>query len=188
MKERDEIEKLLQNKNTELDVFTPSASHQLRFLEKLKHQNTIDEPVFKNKRSYQPLLAIAASITLLICLGFSMYNLKISSKETLASVSPEMKNTQDFFTVAIDSYIEEINNKASAENKKMIMDTMQQLEKLEISYNGLEKNLVESSYDKRVISAMISNFQKRAALLENVLKKIDAINNIKTTGNGNSVL
>ena len=154
----------------------------------MKHQNTIEEPVVKNKRNYQPLLAIAASITLIVCLGFSIYNLKVTDKETLASISPEMENTQDFFTVAIDSYLEEINSKASAENKKMIMDTMQQLEKLEISYNGLEKNLVESSYDKRVISAMISNFQKRAALLENVLKKIDAINNIKTTGNGNNIL
>ena len=45
---------------------------------------------------------------------------------------------------------------------------------LETQYENLKNDLLESGQDKRVIYAMIDNFQNRIDLLEQVLEHIEA--------------
>jgi len=90
--------------------------------------------------------------------------------------------------MAIQQQLEEINKNATSENVQLINDALEQLEKLENNYEILKKDLVQSNNDKRVISAMINNFQKRASLLEDVLKKMDTINTLKGSNNENNIL
>ena len=52
---------------------------------------------------------------------------------------------------------------------------MKQIETLENKYEQLKEDLSESGDDSRVIYAMISNFQNRIDLLQNVLQKIEEI-------------
>jgi septum formation inhibitor-activating ATPase MinD len=58
-------------------------------------------------------------------------------------------------------------------------DALKQVAILENKYVGLKKDLVQSGNDKRVIYAMISNFQNRINLLQQVIKKIEEIKNLK---------
>lgn len=55
------------------------------------------------------------------------------------------------------------------------------MELLEKNYENLKIDLKESGNDKRVIYAMISNFQSRIDLLENVLKTIENLKTLKPT-------
>ena len=61
------------------------------------------------------------------------------------------------------------------ENQAMVMDAIKQLEILEKNYDSLKKDLSESGEDKRVIYAMIDNFQNRIDLLQHVVEQMDAI-------------
>ncbi|MFD2562425.1 hypothetical protein [Aquimarina rubra] len=187
MKTEDEIEKLFERMENQLDVFEPSADHKARFLEKLQEQNKV-VTLHPKKRNWIRPLAIAASIAILVGLVSVAPIFNAKEKADLASVSPQMEETQNFFTVAIKTQLEEINKNASAETTELVADAMIQLEKLESSYEILKKDLVESGNDKRVISAMIKNFQKRASLLEKVLEKINNVNELKLSENETNIL
>ncbi len=187
MKTEDEIEKLFERMENQLDIYEPSADHKVRFLEKLQEQNKV-VALAPKKRNWTRSLAIAASITLLIGMISIASLSNTNEKADLASVSPQMEDTQNFFTVAIKTQLEEIDKKSSAETAQLVVDAMKQLEKLESSYEILKKDLVKSSNDKRVISAMVKNFQKRALLLEEVLEKIKNIKTLKILENETNIL
>ena len=57
---------------------------------------------------------------------------------------------------------------------------MIQLNKLEINYKKLEQDLLNGGNSKLILSAMITNFQTRIDLLQEVMDKIE---NIKTFKN-----
>ncbi|WP_378173736.1 DUF4179 domain-containing protein [Aquimarina sp. SS2-1] len=187
MKTEDEIEKLFERMENQLDILEPSADHKVRFLEKLQEQNKV-VTLPTTKRNWIKPLAIAASIAVLIGMISITPVFNTDDSADLASVSSQMEDTQNFFTVAIKTQLEEINKNSSAETIELVTDAMKQLEKLESSYEILKKDLVESNNDKRVISAMIKNFQKRASLLENVLDKINNINKLKLSENETNIL
>ncbi len=186
MKE-DKIEKLFVNMKDQLDAYEPSMDHKVRFLEKLQQQNKVVQLQPIKRNWYRPL-AIAASIAILIGIASISFIINPTEKADLASVSPQMQETQGFFTTAIQVQLEEIDKISSKETKALVADAMKQLEKLESDYEILKKDLVLSGNDKRVISAMIKNFQQRANLLEEVLQKINNINEFKLSENENSIL
>ncbi|WP_109437674.1 hypothetical protein [Aquimarina sp. AU119] len=183
----DNIEKLFERMEDQLDIYEPSANHKARFLEKLQGQGKV-VPLKPKKRNWYTPIAIAASVAILF--GIVTMTSKIDTKEEvdLASVSPQMEETQSFFTSAIQVQLEEINKISSPETKKLVTDAILQLEKLESDYETLKKDLFHSGNDKRVISAMIQNFQQRANLLEDVLQKINDIKEFKLSENENSIL
>ncbi|WP_438712179.1 hypothetical protein ACSTS3_07110 [Aquimarina muelleri] len=182
-----EVEKLFEGIKDQLDIHEPSINHQIKFLEKLKQQNKVVQLHPKKTSWYKPL-KIAASIAIVFGITIMAFIANPKEEIDLAYVSPQMKETQSFFTSAIQIQLEEINEVSSKETKGLVLDAMNQLEKLEADYSFLKKDLFQSGNDKRVISAMIKNFQKRAHLLEAVLQKINDINDIKKSNNENSIL
>ena len=59
------------------------------------------------------------------------------------------------------------------ENKIIIEDAFVQLNILEKNYQKLTLELKESNEDKRVIYAMIANFQKRLEILQNLVDQLE---------------
>lgn len=163
----DSIENLFETYKNQFNTEEPSSDHQIQFLNKLNKNNS-------QKKSYiWKFSAIAASLLLVISLGFLMVT---SKKQTeLADVSPKMKKTQTFFNSIIQKELSEISKKNSPINKKIINDANVQLKVLEKNYKQLENDLLKSNNDKRVIHAMIDNFQKRVTLLQQTLIKIESV-------------
>lgn len=167
----DNINELFKNLDGEFDIELPEAGHAQRFLDKLE-SNKLHDLNKKSKRSFlRPLLAIAAS--LLLCFGLFIFMQNRTEVNDLASVSPELSQTQDFFVAAINSELKKIKDQKSPDNEILVSDALKQMELLEKSYERLKIDLKESGNDKRVIYAMISNFQSRIEILENVLKAIE---------------
>ncbi|WP_108868396.1 hypothetical protein [Aquimarina aquimarini] len=183
----DEIEKLFERLEGQLDIHEPSGNHKVHFLEKLQQQNKVVQLQPKKINWYKPLM-IAASIIVLFGLATISFIPDQKEEIDLANVSPKMQETQSFFTSAIQLQLEEIDKISSQETKELVLDAMKQLEKMETDYETLKKDLFHSGNDKRVISAMINNFRKRANLLDEVLQKINDINEFKLSKNENSIL
>ncbi len=184
----DNIEKLFERMKGKMDIQEPSLDHKAKFLEKLQRQNGV-VPISSRKRRWPKIMAIAASVAILLGIATTAKILNTESETAeLASISPQMEETQSFFTSAIQSQLEEIDKVSSHETDVLVNDALELLKKLESDYENLKKDLVRSGNDKRVISAMIKNFQKRANLLEEVLQKINEINELKLSQNESSIL
>ena len=180
---KDNLNTLFKNLEKDFDVEMPNLGHEQRFLNKLNPENTAIET--KPGRSlWRPFVGIAASIALLISL-FIVFQ-QDSTTNDLASISPEMANTQSFFTNAIAEELDKLEAETSPEVQILVKDAMIQMNILENDYEKLKQNLSESGEDKRVIYAMISNFQNRIELLQNVLQQIEDVKQLKNNTYENS--
>ena len=176
MKE-DNIGKLFKNRQSDFDVELPESGHEQRFLDKLKSKSNLVSDKKRKSFSYRSVIAIAASLLLFFGLFIFLQNKPVENG--LASVSPQLSQTQDFFTAAITSELNKIRDQRTPENEILVSDALKQLELLEKNYERLKTDLKESGKDKRVIYAMISNFQSRIDILENVLKTIADLKQFK---------
>lgn len=179
--EQDNIDKLFKRLEADFDHEVPSTNHELRFLEKLEASKT----VFYKKPVYRIAMGIAASILLMI----SVFTITQTTPESrdLASVSPELAQTQNFFTLTINEELKKLNQAKTPETEALIQDALKQMEILETDYESLKTDLIESGDDKRVIYAMISNFQNRIDILKTVLEQIESIKLLKNNSNENSI-
>ncbi|MCB0446652.1 MAG: hypothetical protein KDD03_03910 [Gelidibacter sp.] len=175
---KDNLEQLFESLKNEFDVEIPNLGHQDRFLSKLNDNHSkVAHVSTKHLKLWKPLTAVAAM--LLVCFSlFTVINAQPEIKD-LASVSPELSKTQDFFTSTIESELNKLNQERSPETKALIDDAMKQMKILEDDYEKLKKDLTESGDDKRVIYAMISNFQNRINVLQTVLEHIEDIKKLK---------
>ena len=172
------------NLEGQFDLETPSSGHQQRFLEKLNNQNKVPQYNKKVVKLWRPMVGIAASLALIISVLIGVQN--SSNTKELASISPEMASTQEFFTSAIANELEKLNSEENPEYQDLIVDTMFQIKILEEDYELLKTDLTESGDDDRVIYAMIANFQSRIDLLQNVVEQIDNLKQDKLEDNENS--
>lgn len=184
---KDNIDALFENLENEFDIHTPESGHQNRFLEKLKQQQTIAETSAQKTNYWKPFLAVAASIVLCFSI-FTFLQQQEPEIKDLASVSPELSRTQDFFTLAIQNELATLEAERSPETEELINDALRQLHVLETDYEKLKKDLTTSGDDKRVVYAMISNFQNRIDVLEHVLKNIEEVKEFNQNASSQNTL
>ena len=103
----------------------------------------------------------------------------------MAKISPEVSNSQVYFASLIEDRVKLLENESSPEAQKIISDTMIQLKKLETNYKQLETDLINGGNDKLILSAMITNFQTRIDLLQDVINQIETIKNLKNYNDEN---
>ena len=183
---KDHINDLFDDLQDEFNIETPQRNHEQRFLEKLKATDLVSTEVNKRFRfNWKPYLAVAAVIA--ICFG--VFTAIPNQPETLdlASVSLEMSETQDFFTVTIENELKKLNKERSPLTEQIISDALAQIEILEKDYKKLKTDLTESGKNQRVIYAMISNFQTRIDILNTVLEQIETVKQFKSNSNENII-
>ena len=174
MKAEDNLDNLFKTLQNDFDVEIPNKHHEDRFLAKLKKQNRQVEPAKKTFPFLKPLMAVAATVILLITLTIA-FQKQDNNTADLASVSPEMAKTQSFFTATIAQELKQLEKENAPEVQPLIQDALKQLNVLEINYEKLKLDLTKSGNDKRVIYAMIANFQSRIEILESVMETIDHV-------------
>ena len=185
---KDDIDTIFEALENEFDVDMPNTGHQNRFLEKLNQQNNVIVDNASRKTNYwKPFLAVAASIVLCFSIFTVMQQQEPEIKD-LASVSPELSRTQDFFTLAIQNELVTLETERSPETEELIDDALKQLKVLESDYAKLQIALTESGDDKRVVHAMISNFQNRIDVLNHVLENIEEIKTFKQNESNHNTL
>ena len=178
----DAIKDMFARLKEELETQEPAMNHKNRFADRLQ-QRTAKQDKKTSLFSWRPL-SIAASIILLLGIGLTFLQ-KDTQENDLASVSPEMKQTQSFFLGAINQELTALKKRETPETKKIVDDAITQLTILENEYKSLKVDLNKSSQDKRVIYAMIVNFQSRIDLLKEVATQIDQLKIFKTDSNEN---
>ena len=111
---KDAIDKLFEELEGCFDVHESPNGHHKRFLTKLHHTET-KKP--SGNTSWWKPLSIAASIAVLLAVG-SLFLKADPTYAELASVSPEMKETQSFFTTTITEELRTLKSFNSSETKE----------------------------------------------------------------------
>lgn len=179
-------------KDLDFDVAEPANGHYDRFLTKLKKEN-FPNPANSGKGKirmlWSPIIAVAAGLLLIFTLaGSSLGSGLLTEKGDLAGISPEMKETHQFYTNLIRTELEKVKAANTPETGAVVEDALVQMEKLDLDYEKLKKDLKKSGQDKRVIFAMINNLQQRIDLLNNVLEHIENIKELKNPTNENKII
>ncbi|MGS2760704.1 hypothetical protein [Sinomicrobium sp. M5D2P9] len=181
---KDNIDKLFGQLQGEFDTETPAAGHQNRFLEKLAQQNKAPERKTSPGKWWRNL-SVAASVILLLGIGWIFYNTPQPSPDPVAETEeqvtyPELEKTRYYFSSLIQNELKKIKDEADTEDTKVIVnDAIVQLEQIENDYEKLEAELQKNGYSKQLLNAMITNFQTRITLLQNVMEQIEDTKQLK---------
>jgi hypothetical protein len=185
--EKDNIEQLFASLEGSFDTKEPAQGHEERFLEKLKLGNEVAKAPVKKLSWWKPL-SLAASIAVLIAVSIGLLNQTRDRQEQMANISPEVSNTQFYFASLIEEQVKELQSESTPETQKIIADTMTQLAILETDYGQLEQEMLSGGNNKLLLKAMITNFQTRIDLLQDVLEQIETIKNLKNYNDANYTL
>jgi hypothetical protein len=182
--ENENLENLFDTLQGTFDIEEPAKGHQQRFLQKLQASNKV-ESIQRKKTSWRKPLSIAASVVLLCALGVGFFNSAPTLDEQVAKISPEVSQTQFYFASLIEEQVRELENESTPETQQIIDDTMIQLRRLDSNYKALEQDLLNGGNSKLILSAMITNYQTRIDLLEDVLDQIESIKTLKNQNDAN---
>ncbi|PHS06250.1 MAG: hypothetical protein COA88_10850 [Kordia sp.] len=175
MPDNSNIKHLLNNQAKKFDIEVPNSGHKARFIEKLAKKNTPEKKSNNNNYWY---LNIAAAF--IICIGsFSIYNSK-NNTETSAVENPfiDISNAQFHLEGIVKRELVKLELERNTTTENIIDGALSQLEFLEQEQHKLEGQL-KVNYDKRIIKALVDNFQYRIQLLENVMQQIEITKEIK---------
>lgn len=172
---KDNLDKLFNNLEDQFDLEAPTMGHFNRFEAKL---NTAKSSSRGKLIKFITGISIAASIILFV--GIWIGSEYSNKGMELAGISIEMQETQNYFVNTIHKELESIEKERNTTNNKVINDGLIQLKKLEAQYTVLTLELKESTGDKRIIYAMISNFQQRIDVLQSLLIQIETIKQLKS--------
>ncbi|MDG1572597.1 hypothetical protein OZ410_09735 [Robiginitalea sp. M366] len=175
MNPNEPLETLFENLQGAFDQAQPPAGHRERFRQRL---NT-DGGAGSAGRSWWKPLSIAATVALLLGVGLTFLRPVESLEAQVAEISPEASRTSFYFANLIQQEVQELEQLSGPETEPLIQDTLQQLEELETDYRQLEEDLVAGGNSKMILRAMVTNFQTRIDLLQDVMAQIEQIQTLK---------
>lgn len=155
--------------NQDFDFHEPHSGHMERFQRKLNRPK-------KRQLNWQ-WMSVAASLVL----GFTFWLGTFTQKQTIdmADISPKMKEVQNYFVSTIYQELQTIEKSRSLETETIIEEALDAIEDLEEDYNVFVKELNNNGDQRKLLNAMVKNYQQRLEILENLLKQIDQIKNPK---------
>ena len=163
-----------------------SADHREKFEARL---NQINKP----KQKFYYFLKIAAALILLVSLGY-FFLPPGSTKEItpevkvvdIGSVSPEMKQIENYYLTAINY---EMSNIEPSPENKLVLDTyLKKIAELTDEYKQLSIDLTEKEINEKTVNALITNLQLRLQLLLDLKDTLNEIKKPKTIDNENATV
>ena len=180
MNDKNTLESLFENLEGHWDLHEPREGHRERFSRRLQSRGGASQ---RRTAVWWKPLSIAASLLLLLGIGFVTVRQGASLEAQVAEMAPEVSETTRHFAGLIREQVREMELQDSPETRPLIEDTLRQLNQLDADYRELESDLVAGGNSKLILSAMITNFQTRIDLLQDVMLEIEQIKQFKNDSN-----
>ena len=193
MEQKDNIEKLILKNLDALNDNEPMEGHFERFESKL-------DRLHKKKATPFSIIWKVAAAVIFVIMGINQVSIYISpdkmplfaSKEveiSLASISPEYKEVEFYYTNAISVGLDQWNKFAeegmvSTEEQTALDTEMKEFEKM---YTNLQKDLQANPDDERVINAMLDYYQAKLSVINMIINKLQEIKNQKNISHENKI-
>ena len=176
MYENDELEQLLQGAAKACEEVMPDDGHKTRFSERLDAIHQVGAG-YKRKIWYR-----AAVVTVLLSISavLSFQLMQSEPINTTVGLPDEVKKEQFYLETIVETAMSKIEAERNENTQTIIEEAFSQLKLLEEEQKRLEEELKEH-YDKRIVKALMDNFQFRIRLLENVMEQIELSKEIEST-------
>jgi hypothetical protein len=174
--------KLIDNKD-QFDEGVPSSGHELRFERRLRDS-------FGERKTHFYWIKIAVSLFFVLAatsIWFYTENKDTGVIEIADKVRNEIpvEEAEQYYKQSFKSQFDIIAaNYTSLEGKNMIEESNILIQKLDLQYQTLEKELEETG-DQRVAAAMINNYKSRIQILETLVRKLKFVTQLKKEKNEN---
>jgi len=195
MKEKDYIEEMILKNLETLNDNEPMEGHFARFEEKLKAQHKV-------KLNWKSVLKIAA-VVVFVMLAANQVSIYFSpetkgiaglimdkpdnSDISLASLSPEYKEVEFYYTTSINTGLNQWNELSKAgmisEDEQAMMDD--ELKDFENMYKNLQNDLAANPNDERVINAMLEFYHVKLSVITMIVNKLEEVKQQKNNHNEN---
>ena len=182
----------------EVKKFQMKKDHEERFLKRL------DRALPKKRKSGVHFLKIAASVLVLVSIGWFTYTQLNSQddviKETVVSkenrndgnqaislgdLSPDLKKVENYYVANINLQLSQLE--ISEENKAMVDGYMDRLSELNTEYQRLNTELNNIGPNDQTITALIKNLQLRLQLLQKLKTKLNELKSSKNEHDTNII-
>lgn len=186
MKTKDKIEELIFENLDALNDNEPLDGHFERFQIKLEQLNK------RKKLRFGMIWKVAAAVVFVLMAinQISIYTSQDkaplfsfnSEKEiTLASLSPEYKEVEFYYTNAINTGLSQWNNFTkegfvTAEEQKVMNEELKEFEQV---YKNLQADMKTNPSDERVVNAMLEYYQAKLSIINMIVNKLQEIKNQK---------
>ncbi len=173
-------------KNEPMQSSELSKKHRKNFESKLRKE------LHGSKNKYNHFLKIAASFLVVIGLGSSLLyfsnntvknTTEISKIESLGSISPELKNIENYYLASINTEISTLQK--NPENKELLDGYLEKIGELTQEYKILTNELNTEGVNEKTINALIDNLQLRLKLLYQLKEQLDELKKLNITENDN---
>jgi hypothetical protein len=194
MKTRDNIEEIILNNLKDLSDFEPMDGHFERFQAKLNKQN-------KRKLITFSLVWKVAAAVVFVLLAVNQANIYFSPNKlsenlainntdfSLASVSPEYKEVEFYYTNAISVGLNQWNTLKDdgfiSETEQDLMNT--ELTEFEERFKNLQTDLAANPNDERVINAMLEYYQAKLEIINMIVNKLQEVKQQKNKQHENNI-
>ena len=182
MKTKDNIEEIILNNLKELNDSEPLDGHFERFQAKLNRQN-------KKKTITFSLVWKVAAAVVFVLLAVNQANIYFSPDKqnanlannntefSLASVSPEYKEVEFYYTNAISVGLNQWNGlKTDGFISESEQETMNaELAEFELRFKTLQTDLAANPNDERVINAMLEYYQAKLEIINMIVNKLQEV-------------
>ncbi|MCD6355059.1 MAG: hypothetical protein J7L95_05875 [Prolixibacteraceae bacterium] len=183
MEARDKIEELILQNREEFSRSEPSEGHFARFEAKLNRQHKTKKVNFRMVWKvaavviFVLLAANQAAIYLTPGNGGLLLNLPGKNKATLASVSPEYKEVEFYYTNAINQGLSQWNNfyREGFVSEKEQKTMNAELNEFEQRYKNIQNDLSANPNDQRVINAMLEYYQTKLNVISMIVNKLKEV-------------
>ncbi len=167
-----------QNKELIREDFSVPSGHEKRFFEKLeKHFPNVENP----KYNYWKVAAVLVPLLMLSVYFWSELKPETSKNQpyTLAEFSPELGEAENQLSYLVEMNVKKVKSMETDENQDLVNHSLSQLNLLQKEYNKLLLDLKESGGNPQVMKSILMNLQLQVDVLEQVLTKINTIQELK---------
>ncbi len=173
-------------KNEPVQTSKLSKNHRMNFEARLQQE------VHSTKMNYNFILKIAASFLVIVGLGSSLFYFsgntvqetpKTAKIENLGSISPELKNIENYYLASINTEIS--NLQKTPENKELLDGYLEKIGELTNEYKLLTNELNTEGLNEKTINALIDNLQLRLKLLYQLKEQLNELKKLNITQNEN---
>jgi len=164
-----ELEKYIMNKRSEFDSDMPDPGHFERFNEKLSGRVPV------RRINVRHALQMAASVAIIVASGWIIIDKSTSGDKVARSESPAMTiEAEDYYIHQVSNKYEQIEGFAfESEHEKTIL--LKELKEMDIYHQKLMDDLKANPSDQRVVNAMISHYQMKLEIMDQIIRQLNQI-------------
>lgn len=178
---KDGLENFIRDNKKEFDQFEVPAALWDKISKRLDEQE-INSSITEIKKEkvvrLSFLLKIAATIIVVLSVGFWGYQYQKKESSDLSNIDPQLAKQQVHYATLIEVKRSELKQ-IEKEEPQLYSEFSSEIRKMDASYQKLKSDLPGSPNQEETVKAMIRNLQIQTELLNQQLNIIQQINQVK---------